>query len=167
MQNYIEKMNLSKSNIGEIVSINEDLFILYENIFINLESKKITNSLKRYSVIEKFLVYFETKNQFRHRIDLLIEEENYVILFQIPPYFSETENITIEYDEKIKEMYILLSENNYYYKIYSFMLSEYEIFKNKDFHHLYDYTEGNYFFEKTGYELSFFKGKKIKKLGGN
>lgn len=171
--NYLEKMKLSHLNIGLIIKINEEYRLLYEGeLVVNKETKELIKVLDKnekkdyikylngdkkvklkYPVYDKFLVYFQKYLALRTNIQVEKKEEKYIVELKIP-YSLKVENELLKYDKNIKEYYVEVFNQKDFYRIYSFMNSEYEIFSTKDYHRDLIYIEGNYFYKKTGLTLN-------------
>lgn len=135
---------------------------------IEKQTKDIVNVMQSFEkssikVHDIFLVSFQNKEECRYSFNIFVDQKVYAICVCIPSYFADMEekDILFQWDSKMKEMVMVFQKGCFFYKIYNFMVSEYEIFENKNLHDTYYYSEGNYFYRKTGLELNFLEDKKI------
>lgn len=165
-KSILDALNISPMNYGEIIKLENKVYIVMDRV-VHIFPQKIPCfklESKEHILLEKFIIYYEyEKIDFvTCRIENPITQEHWAIKIKIPRKFINIKNndlikeveVSIKYDKKLNLYYFYLETDMYFYKIFGFQETEYEIFKDRSYRNKFSsIIEGDQYMLKTGHVL--------------
>lgn len=185
-KDLLKILEIDPLNYGKVIKLENEIYILMDNMVHSLPNKVPCFKLekKQFKILENFLIYYqkeEAQDITWHFKDSVTGDQLWAIKIKVPKKFITTQGkvfikdvkISLGYDEVTNLNYLLLKTDTYFYKVFDFQESEYEIFHDIDYTSCFLDIQGDQYMTKTGLTLRSFyelkkkaarKGKKRKTL---